>query len=107
MIPVNIPLITEDDIEAVTEVMRQGWISGEAPIVAEFEEAFAQKHGQDYGVAVPNGSLAIDLVIASLEIGPGDEVIVPSFAIISCIAEIIRRGAKPVFVDADQPERRL
>lgn len=101
MIPVNIPQITEDDIAAVTETLRGGWLSGDAPIVAEFEDAFARVHGQTFGVAVPNGSLAIDLVFAVMNIGPGDEVILPSFAIISCLSEILRRGATPVFVDSD------
>lgn len=101
MIPVNIPLVTEGDIQSVSAVLREGWISGEAPVVQEFEEKFARQNGQSCGVAVPNGSLALDLVISCLDIGKGDEVIVPSFAIISCIAEILRRGARPVFVDSD------
>jgi perosamine synthetase len=101
VIPVNTPLITEEDIEAVSRVLREGWISGEAPIVAEFEQTFAAVHGQKYGIAVPNGSLAIDLVIATMDIRPGDEIIMPTFTIISCVAEILRRGATPVFVDAD------
>lgn len=101
MIPVNIPNITEDDITAVTETLRGGWISGDAPVVSEFEKAFAKAHGQAFGVAVPNGSLAIDLVFQVLEIGPGDEIILPSFAIISCLSEVLRLGATPVFVDSD------
>lgn len=101
MIPVNIPDITEDDISAVGQVLRGGWVSGEAPIVVEFEKAFADFHGREHGISVPNGSIAIDLVISTLEIGPGDEVILPSFTIISCLSEILRRGATPVFVDAD------
>lgn len=101
MIPVNVPLITEADIESVVDVLRQGWISGEAPIVAEFEHAFAVAHGQTFGVCVPNGSLALDLVFSALEIGPGDEIIMPSFTIISCLSEILRRGATPVFVDSE------
>jgi len=101
VIPVNIPHITEEDITAVSETLRGGWVSGDAPIVSEFEEAFAKAHGQTFGVAVPNGSLAIDLVFHVLDIGPGDEVILPTFAIMSCLSEILRRGATPVFVDSD------
>lgn len=100
MIPVNAPLITDDDVAAVSSVLNDGWISSEAPVVAEFEEAFARAHGQSNGVSVPNGSIALDLAIATLELGPGDEVIMPTFTIISCIAEILRRGATPVFVDS-------
>lgn len=100
MIPVNVPLITDDDVAAVSSVLNDGWISSEAPIVAEFEVAFASAHGQSHGVSVPNGSIALDLAIATLDIGPGDEVIMPTFTIISCVAEILRRGATPVFVDS-------
>lgn len=101
MIPVNVPFVPEEDIAAVTGVMREGWISSEAPVVSEFEETFANAHGKDFGVSVPNGSLALDLVISALGIGPGDEVIMPTFTIVSCVAEILRRGAIPIFVDAD------
>lgn len=101
MIPVNIPNITEDDITAVSETLRGGWISGDAPIVSEFEKAFAAAHGQSFGVAVPNGSLAIDFIFRVLDIGPDDEIILPAFAIISCLSEVLRLGATPVFVDSD------
>lgn len=100
-IPVNIPDVHEDDIDAVVAVMRAGWISGDAPMVAEFEQKFADLHGKKFGVAVPNGTLAIDLSVSALGISPGDEVIMPSFAIISCVSQVLRLGAKPVFVDAD------
>ena len=57
--------------------------------------------GCKYGIAVCNGSLAIDLALAALRIGPGDEVILPSFTIISCAAAVVRAGAVPVVVDCD------
>ena len=57
--------------------------------------------GCKYGIAVCNGSLAIDLALAALRIGPGDEVILPSFTIISCAAAVVRAGAVPVVVDSD------
>ena len=101
MIPVNLPNISEDDAQAVYRTVADGWISGEAAVVSDFEEAFASYHGKRFGVAVPNGSLALDLVFNELGLGPGDEVILPSFAIISCVSEILRRGATPVFVDSD------
>lgn len=101
MIPVNRPNITEDDIEEVTRVLREGWVSGDAPEVALFETEFAEIHGCAFGVAVPNGSIAIELLLSVMGIGAGDEVILPTFSIISCLAPILRLGAKPIFVDAD------
>lgn len=100
-IPVNNPLITEQDVDFVTSTLRQGWVSGDSPVVAEFEAKFAQLCNRKHAVAVTNGTAALELVIHSLGIGPGDEVIVPSFAIVSCIGQILRAGAIPVFVDSD------
>lgn len=99
MIPVNIPLVTVDDIRSVEEVLQNGWISGEGPIVRNFEEVVAESVGRKFGVAVSNGSDALELALEVLEIDEGDEVIIPSFAIISCLAPVLRKGAVPVFVD--------
>lgn len=99
-IPVNIPWITEEDADYVRKAVAEGWISGEGKYVAEFEESMASFCNRKHAIAVSNGSVAIDLVIEALGIGPGDEVIMPSFTIISCLAQILRNGATPVFVDA-------
>jgi perosamine synthetase len=99
-IPVNTPLITKEDTDYVTKAVSEGWISGEGKYVAEFEEAMGLLCKRNHAIAVSNGSVAIDLVIESLGIGRGDEVILPSFTIISCLAQILRNGATPVFVDA-------
>ena len=99
MILVNIPAITEEDIEFVQRAVSEGWISGERPIVAGFEDAVANSVGRKFGVAVSNGSDALELAFEVLDIEPGDEVILPSFAIISCLAPLLRRSIFPVFVD--------
>ena len=65
------------------------------------EKKFSEKMGRKYGIAVTNGSAAIDVAVDALGIGPGDEVILPTFTIISCILQILRSGAKPVLVDSD------
>ena len=65
------------------------------------EEGMAEIGGQRYGIAVTNGSAALDLAVAALGIGPGDEVILPTFTIISCAAAIVRTGAIPVVVDCE------
>jgi perosamine synthetase len=69
--------------------------------VQRFETAFAARVGCRHGVAVCNGTAALDAAIEALGIGPGDEVIVPAFTIISCIGQIVRAGATPVLVDSD------
>jgi perosamine synthetase len=69
--------------------------------VAQFEEAFAKRIGRRYGVAVSNGSAALELALAALGLAPGAEVIIPTFTIISCAAAVIRAGAIPVAVDCD------
>jgi perosamine synthetase len=99
-IPVNIPLITAEDIDYVSKAMRETWVSGEGPYVEEFETTFANLCNRRFGIAVANGSVAIDLVVEALELKPGDEVILPAFTIISCLNQILRSGASPVFVDA-------
>lgn len=101
MIPVSRPHLTSDDIEAVKAALEAGYLSGEAPIVAEFESRFASAVGREHGVAVANGSVALDLAIHALDLEPGDEVLVPSFTIASCLFAILRTGATPVFVDSD------
>ena len=99
-IPMSIPEITEDDVKAVTEVVRSSWVSGIAPIVDKFEKAFAEYCGVDYGVVTNSGTTALHLALASLNIGPGDEVIVPTFTMVASVNPILYLGAKPVFVDS-------
>jgi perosamine synthetase len=83
------------------EALRTGWISSEGPFVQQFERGMASVAGRKHAVAVCNGSAALELAVAALDLGPGDEVILPSFTIISCAAPIVRAGAIPVLVDAD------
>jgi perosamine synthetase len=100
-IPVNEPVIGEREKELVLECLNTGWISSEGPFVSQFEEAFSRRVGRKHGVACSNGTAALDLAVAGLRLGPGDEVILPTFTIISCAAAIVRAGATPVVVDAD------
>ena len=100
-IPVNTPLLDGREREYLIECIETGWISSEGPFIARFEESFARRVGRKHGVAVSNGSMALDAAVAALRLGPGDEVILPSFTIISCAAAIVRAGARPVLVDSD------
>lgn len=101
MIPVNQPLLDGREKEYLLECIGSGWISSEGPFVARFEAEFAARVGRRHGIAVCNGTGALDAAVAALDIGPGDEVILPTFTIISCIAQLIRCGATPVLVDSD------
>lgn len=101
-IPVNEPLLNGKEKEYLNECIDTGWISSEGPFVKKFEQAFATRMGRKYGIAVCNGSMAIDAAIVALGIGEGDEVILPTFTIISCAAAIVRAGAIPVVIDSDR-----
>jgi perosamine synthetase len=100
-IPVNEPLINGNEEKYLVECIRTGWISSEGPFVKQFEELFSARTERAYGVAVSNGSVAIDVAIVALGINSGDEVIMPAFTIISCAASVVRVGALPVLVDSD------
>ena len=100
-IPVNEPLLDGNEKKYLIECIDTGWISSEGPFVKKLEQQFAAKCDRKYGIAVSNGSVAIDAAVAALGIGKGDEVILPTFTIISCAAAIVRAGALPVVVDAD------
>jgi perosamine synthetase len=100
-IAVNEPLLTGNEEKYLVECIRSGWISSEGPYVAEFESAVAAKVGRRHGIAVCNGSVALDMAVAALDIGTGDEVIMPAHTIISCPAAVVRAGAVPVLVDCD------
>jgi len=101
MIPVNEPLLDGNEKRYLVECIESGWISSEGPFIKSFEEKFAARCARKHAVAVCNGTAALDAAIEALGIGPGDEVIMPSFTIISCIMQIARIGAKPVLIDAD------
>jgi perosamine synthetase len=101
MIPVNEPLLTGNEKKYLTECIDSGWISSEGPFVARFEEQMAAAVGRRYGVAVCNGTAALEAAVAALGLQPGDEVIMPTFTIISCAAAVVRRECVPVLVDSD------
>lgn len=101
MIPVNEPLLDGNEKRYLMECIDTGWISSEGPFVKQFEEKFAARMGRKHGIAVANGTAALDAAVDALSIGPGDEVIMPSFTIISCVMQIVRNGARPVLIDCD------
>ena len=101
MIPVNTPLLEARDLELVSECVRGGWISSVGRFITLFEDGWAKFCGRKHGVAVANGTVALELALKCLELAPGDEVIMPSFTIISCALAVLRHEAIPVLVDVD------
>jgi perosamine synthetase len=101
MIPVNEPLLDGNEKKYLNECIDTGWISSEGPFVREFEERFAARVGRRYGIAVCNGTAALEAAVAALGFGAGDEVIMPAFTIISCAAAVVRAGGVPVLVDSE------
>jgi perosamine synthetase len=100
-IPVNEPRLNGNELKYVTDCITSGWISSEGSYVKDFEQTFAKTVNRKHAIAVSNGSAALDVAVVALDIGQGDEVIMPTFTIISCATAIVRAGAKPVLVDAD------
>lgn len=98
---VNEPVLDGNEKKYLNECIDTNWISFEGPFVKKFEEGMAELTNRKYGVAVSNGSVAIDTAVMALKLGDGDEVIMPTFTIMSCAAPIVRAGARPVLVDAD------
>lgn len=101
MIPVNEPLLDGNEKRYLNECIDSGWISSEGPFVQRFEENMAAACGRRHGIAVCNGTAALETAVAALGLAPGDEIIMPTFTIISCAAAIIRCGMVPVLVDSD------
>ncbi|MEA2489490.1 MAG: perosamine synthetase, partial [Acidobacteriota bacterium] len=100
-VPVNEPLLEGNELAYLAECVKTGWISSEGPFVTRFEQEFSAYVGRAHGIAVANGSVALDLAFAALQLEPGSEVILPTFTIISCAAAIVRAGLRPVLVDCD------
>lgn len=101
MIPVNEPLLLEEDFESLQACFRSGWISSTGPFLEEFENAWASYCGVKHGIGVSNGTTALQVAVEAVGVGRGDEVIMPSFTIISCASAVVRAGAVPVLVDCD------
>ena len=103
MIPVNEPRLGEREIAYVNECLQTGWISSEGRFIDEFERQWAAYCGMKFGIAVSNGTTALEMAVESLDLKPGDEVILPSFTIISCAQAVVYGGGSPVLVDCDPP----
>lgn len=98
-IPVNEPLLKGNEKKYLIECIDSGWISSEGPFVDKFEKEFAKKVGRKYGIAVSNGTAALEIAAIAVGIQSGDEVIMPTFTIISCAQAISKLGGVIVPID--------
>ncbi|TWR29904.1 DegT/DnrJ/EryC1/StrS family aminotransferase [Mucilaginibacter pallidiroseus] len=100
-IPVNTPLFAGNEKKYLNECIDTGWISSEGPFVERFEKGFSSYIGRNHGIAVSSGTAALDIAVKAIGLTEGDEIIVPSFTIISPVFSIIKLGLVPVLVDSD------
>lgn len=100
-IPVNEPLLNGNEKKYLCECIDTGWISSEGPFVKRFEQEMADYVGRTYGIAVCNGTAALEAALLALALPKGAEVILPAFTIISCAQAITKAGLVPVVVDCE------
>jgi len=101
VIPLSAPSLTDLETRYVREAMESGWISSRGSFVGKFERAFAAFSGTEHGVACTSGTTALHLILAALDVGPGDEVVVPAFTMIGTVNPVLYLRATPVVADAD------
>jgi perosamine synthetase len=99
VIPVNEPLLDGNELDYVSECITTSWISSSGSFLDRFENSWAKYCGMKHGIAVCNGTVALDIAVASFDFSRGSEIILPSFTIISCTQAVIRNGCVPVLVD--------
>ncbi len=101
-IPVNTPLLDGNEKKYVEECVETGWISSEGEFVKCFEESMAHFVDRKYGISVTNATAGLEVAVAALGLKAGDEVIMPTFTIVSCIIPLVNRGIVPVLIDSDE-----
>jgi len=101
MIPVCEPLVTAREIELVLDCLKTGWISSAGKYLEQFENGWALYCNMPHGIAMSNGTTALQIAVRLLDLNPGDEVIMPTFTIISCAQAITYCGGVPVLIDSD------
>lgn len=98
-VPVNTPVFNGNEKKYLMDCIDTGWISSAGAYIEKFEEGMAKLVGQKYGVAVSNGTTALEDAVLALNLPKGSEVILPDFTIISCVQAIVKAGLVPVPVD--------
>jgi perosamine synthetase len=100
-IPVYVPSFGDHETSMVSRAAREGWITSHGPYVQRFERRFTRFVRGEFGIATSSGTAALHVALAALEVGPGDEVIVPDFTMVACLDAVLYTGASPVLVDVD------
>jgi len=100
-IPVNVPKIFKQDKTNVKDCLDTNWISSEGSYVKKFEKEFSKYNKRKYGIAVSNGTAALEIAVKALNLKKKDEIIIPTFSIISTALCVIKLGLKPILVDCD------
>lgn len=101
MVMVNEPLLNGNEKKYINECIDTNWISSEGPFVKKFETQMAEYVGRKFATACSSGTAALDIAVSSLELQEGDEVIIPTFTIISCAQALTKLGVRPVLVDCE------
>ena len=100
-IPVNVPKIFKQEKINIKKCLNSGWVSSEGSFVKNFEKSFSKYNKRIYGVAVSSGTAALEIAMKSLNLNKGDQVIIPTFSIISTALCVIKLGLKPILVDSN------
>jgi perosamine synthetase len=100
-VPVSAPDLGRAEARTVSTALREGWVSSRGRFITEFEDGFSHFSGGRFGVATTSGTTALHLALATLGIGPGDEVILPDSTMVACLDAVLYTGARPVLVDVD------
>ncbi len=100
--PVMEPVLLGNELEYVTDCIKSGWISSQGDYVKRFEKEFAELHEVNFALTASSGTTAIHLALKALDIGPGDEVIVPDLTFAATANAVIHAGACPVLADVSQ-----
>jgi perosamine synthetase len=99
MVLVNEPLLDGNEKRYLDECIDTSWISSEGPFVKRFENLMAKFVGRDFATACSSGTAALDIAVSALNLEKNDEVIMPSFTIISCAQALTKLGIKPILID--------
>lgn len=101
-VAVNIPTFNGNEKKYLMDCIDTGWISSAGAYIQKFEDGMANYVGQKYGVAVCNGTAALEVAVLALNLEKGSEVIIPDFTIISCVQAVVKAGLVPVMVDCER-----